>query len=186
VDLLGHGTAPRPTDAAAYAEVEDLVHRALPPGPLDAVGFSAGAGILLHLVVDHPGRFERLALLGLGDNAFAGTDQRPLIEAMEGKTSPEDVRGELFRRLAQTAGNDPEALLAFLGRPVRTLTDADLAVVTCPVLVVLGDRDFIGGADRLVAALPDATFVSLPGVDHFATPGNFGAIDAVIRFLEGG
>jgi hypothetical protein len=52
--------------------------------------------------------------------------------------------------------------------------------------VVLGSRDFAAPADRLLAALPDARFVSLPGVDHFATPADFGAIDAVVRFLTEG
>jgi pimeloyl-ACP methyl ester carboxylesterase len=184
VDLLGHGDAPRPTDPAAYADVDDLVQQALPPGPLDAVGFSAGAGILLRIAVDHPGRFRRLALLGLGDNAFVGAEPVSMIDALEGNTGPEDVQGELFRRLAKSAGNDPEALVAFLRRPTRHLSEADLSVVECPVLVVLGDRDFIGGADKLVAALPNPEFVSLAGVDHFATPSNFGAIDAVMHLLE--
>jgi pimeloyl-ACP methyl ester carboxylesterase len=185
VDLLGHGTAPRPTEAAAYGDVDDLVHRELPDGPLDAVGFSAGASVLLHLAVDHPGRFKRLALLGLGDNIFGGTEPMLTVEALEGRTGSEDVQGTLFRRLAESAGNDPEALVAFLRRPARTLTESDLKAVECPVLVILGDRDFIGTADRLVAALPRAELVTLRGVDHFATPSDFAAIDAVIRFLEG-
>jgi pimeloyl-ACP methyl ester carboxylesterase len=184
VDLLGHGTAPRPTDAAAYADVEEGVNGALPDGPLDAVGFSAGASVSLHLAVDHPGRFRRLALLGLGDNVFGGSEPMLTVEALEGRTGPEDIQGSLFRRLAESAGNDPEALVAFLGRPVRRLTEPDLAVVDCPVLVVLGDRDFIGGAERLTAALPRAELVTLRNVDHFATPSDFGAIDAVMRFLE--
>jgi pimeloyl-ACP methyl ester carboxylesterase len=185
VELLGHGTAPRPTDPAAYADVDGLVYAALPEGPLDAVGFSAGAGILLRLGVDHPGRFGHLALLGLGDNVFAANEPGPIIEALEGRAGPEDVQGELFRRLAETAGNDPAALVAFLRRPGRAMTEAELAAVEVPVLVVLGDRDFIGSADRLVAALPQARLVRLPGVDHFATPSDFGAIDAVMQFLEG-
>jgi pimeloyl-ACP methyl ester carboxylesterase len=184
VDLLGHGTAPRPTTAAAYADVGGLVARALPPEPADAVGFSAGASILLHLAVDQPRRFRRLALLGLGDNVFGGAEPMLTVDALEGRTGPEDVPGRLFRRLAESAGNDPAALVAFLGRPVRLLTEPDLAAVTCPVLVVLGDRDFIGGADRLMAALPRGELVVLRGVDHFATPSDFGAIDAVMRFLE--
>jgi pimeloyl-ACP methyl ester carboxylesterase len=184
VDLLGHGTAPRPTDPAAYAEVDESVHRSLPEGPLDAVGFSAGAGVLLHLAVDHPGRFGHLALLGLGDNVFGGAEPMLTADALEGRTGPEDVQGALFRRLAESAGNDPEALVAFLHRPARPLTETELATVTCPVLVVLGDRDFIGRADRLMAALPRAELVSLRGVDHFATASDFGAIDAVMRFLE--
>lgn len=185
MDLLGHGTAPRPTDAAAYGEVDELVYRALPDGPLDAVGFSAGASVLLHLAVDHPDRFGRLALLGLGDNVFGGTEPMLTRDALEGRTGPEDVQGSLFRRLAESAGNDPDALVAFLGRPVRRLTEPELKAVTGPVLVVLGDRDFIGGADRLMSALPVAELVSLRGVDHFATASDFGAIDAVMRFLEG-
>ena len=40
-----------------------------------------------------------------------------------------------------------------------------------------------GRADRLVAELPSATLVMLPGVDHFATPSDFGAIDATMKFL---
>ncbi len=184
LDLLGHGTAERPVDPEAYSDVEGLVDRALPEGPLDAVGFSAGAGVLLHLAVDHPGRFRRLALLGLGDNVFGGTEPMVTIDALEGRTGPEDVQGTLFRRLAESAGNDPRALAAFLRRPARRLTEPELAVVQCPVLVVLGDRDFIGGADRLMAALPRGEFVSLRGVDHFATPSDFAAIDAVMRLLE--
>jgi pimeloyl-ACP methyl ester carboxylesterase len=186
VELLGHGTAPRPTDPAAYLEVDELVNAALPEGPLDAVGFSAGAGILARLAVDHPGRFGRLALLGVGNNVFGAGEPGAIIEALEGRAGPEDIQGELFRRLAETAGNDPAALVAFLKRPSRPLTEAELATVSVPVLVVLGERDFIGSADRLVAALPDAELVNLPGVDHFATPSDFGAIDAVMRFFEDG
>lgn len=184
VELLGHGTAPRPTDPSAYAEVEALVVAALPEEPFDAVGFSAGAGILLRLAVDHPGRIRRLALLGLGDNVFSGGDAAPIIKALEGEGDPEDIQGELFRRLADSAGNDPAALVAFLRRHGRPLGEDQLAAVDCPVLVVFGDKDFIGSADRLVAALPAVELVPLPGVDHFATPSDFGAIDAVVRFLD--
>ena len=55
--------------------------------------------------------------------------------------------------------------------------------MTCPVLVVLGEEDFVPSAERLVDALPEATLVSVPGVDHFATPSDFGVIDATMRFL---
>ncbi len=184
IDLLGHGTAPRPTDPAAYAHVDEAVAAVLPEGRLDAVGFSAGAEVLLRLAVDHPGRFRRLALLGVGNNVFGGGDSQVLVEALEGRTNTEDVQGELFRRLAESSGNDPAALVAFLRRERRTLSESELGTVACPVLVVLGERDFVGPADRLMAALPDGRLVTLPKVDHFATPSDFGAIDAVMRFLE--
>ena len=50
VDLLGHGQSPRPVDPEAYDEVEELVLDALPTDrPVDAVGFSAGAMVLVRL-----------------------------------------------------------------------------------------------------------------------------------------
>ena len=184
VDLLGHGTAPRPLDPAAYNEVDEFVNQALPHGPLDAVGFSAGAGVLMHLAVDHPGRFRRLALLGLADNVFSGPDPGPIIDALEDRAPPEDVRSALFRRMATASDNDPKALAAFLRRPARDLTESEVATVDCPVLVVLGDRDFIGRPDRLMATLSKGKLVSLPGIDHFATPSEFEAVDAVMDFLS--
>jgi pimeloyl-ACP methyl ester carboxylesterase len=183
IDLPGHGSSPplaRPED---YADVEGEVSRALPPGgPLAGVGFSAGAELLLRLAVARPGRFDRIALLGLGDAAFDPADPAELASAFERTEEPEDPRSLLFRRLARSAGNDPRALSAFLRRPRRPITEAELSSLVCPVLVVLGDRDPAGPADRLMAALPSASRVSLRGVDHFATPSDFGAIDATMTF----
>jgi pimeloyl-ACP methyl ester carboxylesterase len=105
------------------------------------------------------------------------------VTALESSDEPQDVRARTFRRLARSAGNDPKALSAFLRRPRQSLTEEDLSRLACPVLVVLGDRDWVGPADRLMAALPSASLVSLSGVDHFATPSDFGAIDATVKFL---
>ncbi len=154
------------------------------PVPTGAVGFSAGAEILLRVAIAHPERFDRLALLGVGDNVFESRDAGPVVDALDGDDEPEDVQARLFYRLARTTGNDPEGPVGLpASRPGAVCRPGDLAAVTCPVLVVLGDRDFIPSADRLVAALPAATLVSLPGVDHFATPSSFGAIDATMRFF---
>ncbi|MCF7550685.1 hypothetical protein [Pseudonocardia sp. WMMC193] len=51
------------------------------------------------------------------------------------------------------------------------------------MLVVLGDRDFSGPADRLVAALPNATLLTLRKTDHFATASDFTCMEEVSRFL---
>jgi pimeloyl-ACP methyl ester carboxylesterase len=185
MDLLGHGSAERPVDPDAYQAIEEQVAAALPDGPLDGVGFSAGGLVLLRLAVSHPGRFRRLALLGVGDNAFGGGDPASVIAALQGEGDPEDIAGEVFRRMAESAGNDPAALVAFLRRASVPLTEADLAAVTVPVLLVFGERDMIGSADRLAAALPQSRLVLVPGVDHFATVSDFAVIDAVVRFLEG-
>jgi pimeloyl-ACP methyl ester carboxylesterase len=66
-------------------------------------------------------------------------------------------------------------------RPV--LTPERLAKVELPVLVVIGDKDFAGPGEPLAEALPDARLVTLRNVDHFATPKDFGCLDAVLDFL---
>ena len=184
IDLPGHGSASLLTDPADYADVDAQVQRALPSdGLISGVGFSAGADLLLRLAVAEPERFDRIVLLGLGDNFFEPGDPAALGSALEDSEEPEDVRARLFRRLAQSAGNDPRALSAFLRRPRRSITEEEVSKVSCPVLIVLGDRDWVGSADRLLAALPSGSLVTLAGVDHFATPSDFGAIDATVKFL---
>ena len=187
VDLLGHGTAPRPVDPVGYREVEAQVAAAVDGRePLDAIGFSAGAHVLLRLAADQPGRFRRLALLGIGRSVLEPSDPEPIVAALTGQRDdpdPGNVTGMVFRRLADGLGNDRAALIAFLRRPQRPLTADGLARITGQVLVVLGDQDPAGPGDALVAALPDARLVTLRGVDHFGTPGDVRCMQAVLGFL---
>lgn len=193
VDILGHGDAPKPTEPEAYRDLHVGVENALPDaGPVDAVGFSMGGQLLLRVASRAPERFRRIAIGGVGDNIFTravGEQAAAVIE--EGRAvGPDDEGGEghealgAFARFAQAPGNDPAALAACMRRPQDPLTEEDLAGVKVPVLVVLGDRDFAGPADRLMAALPEARLVTLHGADHFGTPKDFRFIDAVVEFLR--
>jgi len=187
-DLLGHGRAPKPLDPAAYDAMEQLLFDSFPPEPVDAVGFSLGARALLILAGTHPGRFHRLVLAGVGANLFRGDDPEVVARALEdsaGDTVPaDDPVARYFQQLASAPDADPLALAALLRRPdPPVLTDEMLAAITCPVLVVLGDRDFAGPADPLVERLPNAGLMMLRGVDHFATPKSFGFIDAALAHL---
>jgi pimeloyl-ACP methyl ester carboxylesterase len=184
VDMPGHGTAPKPADPAGYQGVEAHVAAAVQGRePLDAIGFSAGAHVLLRLAADQPGTFRRLALLGIGRGALEPADPEPIVAALTSEPDPENVTGMVFRRLADGLGNDRDALIAFLRRPQRPLTPADLARVAAHVLVVLGDQDPASPGDGLVAALPDARLVTLRGVDHFGTPADVRCMQAVLGFL---
>ena len=118
------------------------------PDLLDAIGFSAGAHVLLRLAADQPGRFRRLALLGIGRSVLEPADPEPIIAALTGDPDPENVSGMVFRRLADGLGNDRDALIAFLRRPQRPLTQADLTRIPGQVLVVLGDKDPAGPGRR--------------------------------------
>lgn len=188
IDLPGHGESPAATDPAAYADVQGaLADVVAPHAPVDAIGFSTGARLLLGLASEDPARLRKLVVIGVGDNLLRPEDREPLASALESgadEVAAEDIGVQLFVRLARTAGNDPRALAAFLRRPDRPLTEDDLARVTCPVLVVLGDRDFSAPADRLVRALPDAELVMLRNVDHFAAPRDFNCIHRSLAFID--
>jgi pimeloyl-ACP methyl ester carboxylesterase len=183
VDLLGHGDADKPHDPEAYADLEALVLAALPSEPVDAIGYSLGGRTVLSLASQHPERFGRIVVAGVGANLFRTEGGDLIADAIEGKASDENVVAQHFAQLARAPGNDPLALAACIRRPRPALTAEQVARVTSPVLVALGDQDFAGPADPLVDALPNATLKTLRGVDHFATPKDFGFIDAALEFL---
>lgn len=189
VDLLGHGTAPKPHDPAAYDDLGARVLAALPPDPVAAVGFSLGALTLLGVAAREPQRFERLVLAGIGEGTIRPDPRRHdvILAALD---APADAVGELdpvgrvFRQYADQPGNDLAALRALLRRDQPLdLSDGDLGRITGPVLLVIGDRDFAGPAEPLAARLPSAEVKVLRNVDHFATPEAFGFIDAALAFL---
>lgn len=186
VDLLGHGTAPKPHDPLAYGDLTDRVIEALPDGPVDAIGFSMGAITLLRLAMREPQRFHRLVLAGIGKSLFENDEAatQRIIDALEGRGDPDDNLSRMFLQYASQPGNDIVALAAVLKRPRSPIAPEMLATVTCSTLVVIGDRDFAGPGEPLAAALPNATLRTLRNVDHFATPEAFGFIDAALEFIE--
>ena len=192
VDLLGHGTAPKPHEPEAYADLTARIVERLPDEPVDAIGFSLGAMTLLRLAIDRPERFRRLVLAGIGSNIFerdqSGT--RAIIEGLEtvaggGDPAALDNTVRLFTQYAGQPGNDLEALTAVMKRPVaEPITPEACARVECPVLVVVGDQDFVYPADELAGSFPDGRCEVLRGVDHFATTESFGFFDAALEFLD--
>jgi pimeloyl-ACP methyl ester carboxylesterase len=187
VDLLGHGQAPKPADPADYAALEESIVAALPAaGQADAIGFSMGAQVLLRAAAAVPGRFRRIVLGGIGDGVFTATDAEPVARAIEAGQATEEAgpAAAALAHFAMAPGNDRAALAACMRRPRAPLTEAEVAAVRAPVLVVLGERDFARPADRLIAALPDARLVSMPRADHFGTPKDFRFVQAALDFVR--
>lgn len=188
IDLLGHGTAPKPHDPDAYADLGRRIIDNLPEGPVDAVGFSLGALTLLRVAVEHPERFRSLVVAGIGRNAVEAADAESharLIAALQGDNDDlsTDNLSRLFVQYAEQPGNDRRALTAVMMRERSPFTENELARVTIPVLIVIGDADFAGPPEPLAAMLPNAKVAKLRNCDHFATTENFGFFDAALDFL---
>lgn len=188
VDLLGHGSSEKPHEPDAYVAMTSHLAGQLPDGPCIAVAFSLGAMTALRLAIDEPHRFSGLVLAGIGDQLFEPhnpEESKRIIAGVEGNAADDDNIAQLFGRYARQGANDPQALVAVLRRPpAPRLSVDDVARVGCPVLVCIGDRDFAAPASRLASAFPDGELVELPRTDHFATPGAFPFIDAVMHWLE--
>ncbi len=184
-DLPGHGPGAHSHDPADYVDVEGRVSAALPDGPVDAIGFSMGARVLLALAQAHPDRFRRIVVAGVGENLFRPSESQFLVAALRDPAPHANPVARYFQQLVTTTDADALALAAFLERPDSpAVTVETLSRITVPVLVVIGDEDFAGPADPLVAALPQATLQVLRRTDHFSTPKSFGFIDAALDFLS--
>jgi pimeloyl-ACP methyl ester carboxylesterase len=200
LDLPGHGPAVRPEGGdpaggdpaggdpaggarAAAAQLAGLAGRY---PAVDLVGFSAGARICAAVAASGTVGVRRLVLAGFGDGSLSDAPQAgggPI--SLTGPLDEADVRSALFRRLAASAGNDPVALAAFLAAPGVDVTAEALGRIGGPALVILGERDWLGPAARVMASLPDGQLATLPRADHFSTATRVEAIMATLRFLAG-
>lgn len=187
VDLLGHGSAPKPHSPSDYVDLGARVRQAMPAIPIDAVGFSLGALVLLGELVKTPARFRRVILAGIGDGVFEisdGEDNKRILAGLDGTAPDDDNVARLFGQYARRESNDAQALAAILNRPrSNPYSGSDFAHVTNPVLIIVGDRDFVLPADRLAQGFPNGTLRILKNTDHFKTPESFQFIDSMLKFL---
>jgi pimeloyl-ACP methyl ester carboxylesterase len=179
MDLPGHGG--NTSSGGGVAAVGQLTELAGSFPAVDLIGFSAGARACALAAAGGRVPVRRLVLAGLGDGALAGGDRAAV--SLTGPLDEADIRGRLFRRMAASAGNDPQALEAFLAAPAGDLTPEVLSRIAAPTLVIIGERDHLGPAGQLAASLPDSELVTLPRIDHFATTSRLEAIMAALRFL---
>jgi pimeloyl-ACP methyl ester carboxylesterase len=171
-DLRGHGTGARPHDPAAYppdilaADGLDLVrHLGLADGGWDLGGYSLGARTAVRMAVlgARPGRLivSGMGLAGLRDTERRAAHFRRILEGLgtHERGSPEWM-AEAFLK---TTGGDPKALLPLLSSFVDT-TEAELAAIAVPTLVLMGSEDDDNGSGRAVAdLLGQACYEEVPG-----------------------
>lgn len=202
-DARGHGRSDKPHDPAAYsggAMVGDA--RALldalgadsadSADSADLVGYSMGAQVAAGVAAAEP-RVRRLVLGGIGTRLLArraGEAPYPADFIADALEAPDPAAvtnptARAFRNFADATKADRLALAALQrsrgvgGRP-------DLARITIPVLVVVGEQDTLAGDGGAVAdLLPDGRLALVPG-DHVSavTRAEFAAV--VVRFLASG
>ena len=136
----------------------------------DVMGYSMGARIASFLALANPRLVRSLVLGGLGDRLVRdGGLPEAIAEALEAPSldSLTDPTQRLFRGFAEQTKSDRAALAACVRGSRRSLTLEEAARINQPTLVAVGERDTLAGdPDKLVAVLPRAEALMIPGRDH--------------------
>jgi pimeloyl-ACP methyl ester carboxylesterase len=193
IDNRGHGNSEKLYDPAAYTAplmAEDarrlLDHLGIPRA--DVMGYSMGARITAFLALAHTDRVRSAIFAGLGGNMvrpMAGTG--PIAHALEANSIDDvaNATARTFRAFAEKTGSDLKALAACIRGSRDPITREAVATISCPVLVVTGSEDVIGGrAEDLAALIPGAEALTVPRRDHMRTVGDRVYKDGVLAFLR--
>ena len=185
-DLPGHGTSYNTTDEMTYEKCYESVLNSISTPPVDAIGFSLGARILLTIASRKPDTFRKLVLSGIGDSLFSidNTRYKNIREGIAGNPNPSNPESRYFNQLSEAADINRLAIQELINSPQVPLEVDALKGIECPVLVVIGENDFAAPASKLLDSLPNATYLELKGVDHFATPKNFTFIETALKFID--
>ncbi|RZT83834.1 pimeloyl-ACP methyl ester carboxylesterase [Pseudonocardia sediminis] len=176
VELQGHGhTAdidrPLQLDLLASDVVALLDHLGIERA--DVFGFSLGGLVATEVAVRYPERVGRLVLAAVH---FRPDGYHPEIQdpAQDSPRLPTADDFEQMQAAYAAVAPDPEGFFPFLekAQPLvsdfRGWSDDELRSITGPVLLVIGDTDFvrIEHAAEIHALLPDARLAVLPGCTH--------------------
>lgn len=203
IDLRGHGRSARPAGPYSVplfaADVAALI-RALGAGPAHIVGLSLGGAVAFQLAVDAPALVRSLVIINSGPSFIVNRQIRIALFVrlfLLKVAGLERVGGMIVKRLFPRPDQEP-LRRAFLEHFVtndrrayeastRALvgwTVADrLTAITCPVLVISGDRDYtpVSMKEEYVARLPHARLAVIEDAGHACT---LERPDAVNRVLE--
>ena len=204
-DARGHGKSDKPHDPTAYGvkRAGDVVAVLddLGMGKAHYFGYSMGARTGFRVATQSLSRFHSFVLCG--SSPYPGEDEvKTTQDAIDGfktiRTDPEAAlvqRERLFgRSLTKEERNlyvssDVEALIALVTARLDwpSLTNDELSHISVPCLLYCGDLDTAhDGAKKSVNHMPQATFVSLPGLAHIqAFERSDMALPHVKKFLAG-
>ncbi|HVI87733.1 MAG TPA: alpha/beta hydrolase, partial [Dongiaceae bacterium] len=173
IDSRGHGRSSRDARPYSYELMAADVIAVMDQLALDKaafIGWSDGACIALVLAARHPERSAGVFFFACNMDP-SGTkpfdEGNPLIGRCFNRHAAD------YAALSSTPG-DFQNFVAAVGEMMKSepnYTAEDLAAITVPVTVALGEHDeFIKPehADYLARSIPGARRLTLPGVSHFA------------------
>ena len=192
IDNRGHGASEKLYEPEAYGApvmADDaarlLEHLGIPEA--DVIGYSMGARIAAFLAIRYPDRVRSVVFGGLAANMIRGVGgAEPIAQALEADSidSVQDPMPRSFRAFAEATGIDLRALAACMRSSRQKITEEELGRIGVPVLVVVGGSDDIAGSpEPLVAAIPGARALVIPGRDHMKTVGDKTFKKGVLEFL---
>jgi pimeloyl-ACP methyl ester carboxylesterase len=154
----------------------------------DVMGYSMGARITAFLTINHPARVRSAIFAGLASRMITGVaGAEEIARALEAPNSAEVTASgpRTFRLFAEQTRSDLKALAACMRSARAKITTEELGRIAVPVLVVAGEKDDVAGeVAPLVAAIPGAKGVTLPGRSHMNAVGDKGYKAAVLAFLQ--
>ncbi|WP_273651797.1 alpha/beta fold hydrolase [Cellulomonas fimi] len=169
-ELPGFGRSPRPDEAPSITELADgLVEQLAARGVRRAVltGHSMGAQVVAEAARRHPDVAERVVLLGPVVDPTAATAVAQALRLAR------DSVHEPLRANAIVFSDYVRAGVRWYARQLPHMldfaTDAAVAAIRCPVLVVRGERDPIAPdawVRRLADTAPDGRALVVPGAAH--------------------
>jgi len=177
IDSRGHGDSDKPHNPDAYTlllRVADVVAvlDELGIGKAHYLGYSLGGWIGLGLAKYAPERLQSLIVGGAQPYGHSFEAFRQILKGgIEGwVAAAEQMAGPLPpERRQRLLSNDAQALLASVTYDRPNIAEM-LPSVALPCLLFAGEADPICDLVRQCASdLPNAVFVSLPGLNHFQT-----------------
>ena len=182
IDLLGHGTRRQTPRPAAYERLEALVAEQLPDEPVDAIGFSWARECSSRSPPTSPS-----ASVASSSRASAPTSsamiRSDLITGAIRREGDRQPRRAVLRRPPRQTGQRPEALVVCMRAPGRPSIDGRHGEGHVPRARDHRRPGLRRPGRTLGRGAPGRRLLSLAGVDHFATPKDFGFLDAGLEFV---